>query len=217
MTSIAPALSIDDFKRVVPSSRHSQKLDFALQSFAKRNFYAHTYYDDFISASQFLGVERMDSSGNLRNKFEAYATAYIANAHAMIDSFPYVIFLALPPLTYVDTKGKTRKITSSNSNWNDNFLAALGRPKYRKLSNMFQSILKNDDDFALLRSLSNNHKHKFLTRIVNNARLLRYEVIDANTGSVRHVEIEKFFARVHNKLLPRIFRLYQELQSCAKK
>ncbi|MBP1205240.1 hypothetical protein JOD97_003282 [Duganella sp. 1411] len=217
MTAVAPEFSIDDFKLAVPSSRHSQKLDFALQAFAKRNFYAHIYYDDFMSASRFIGVEHIDSSGNLRNKFEAYATAYIANAHAMIDSFPYVIFLALPPLTYVDKNGAKKNISPSNSNWNDNFYAALSIPKYRKLSIMFRSILENDEDFVLLRSLSNNHKHKFLTRISNNARRLRYEVIDPNTGRVRHIEIAKFFARVHNKLLPRIFKLYEELQACANK
>jgi hypothetical protein len=216
MTTAAPTLTIDDFKLAIQSSKHSQKLDFALQSFAKRNDYAHIYFTDFMNACSHLPLDHFDSSGEIRRKFEAYATAYVANAHAMIDSFPYVIYLVLAPLTYVNKKGETKEITTSNSNWNDNFYNAISSPKYCKLPNIFRSILKYDKDFALLRSLSNNHKHKFLTRIVNNAGSLRYEVIDPDTDRVRRIDIEKFFVRVHNKLLPKIFRLYQELQVCGK-
>jgi len=217
MTTTTLALNIEEFTLAVPSAKQSQKLDFALQSFAKRNFYAHVYFEDFMSASRFLGVERIDSSGNIRNKFEAYATAYVANIHAAIDSFPYVIYLVLKPLSFVKN-GKTINITASNSNWNQGFFESLLKdyPKYKKLSNLYWSILK-DDDFELLRNISNNHKHKYLTRIVNNAKRLRYEVIDYNSNTTSHVDVEKFFVRIHNKLLPKIFRLYQELQVCASR
>lgn len=214
-------VSIDDFYLELGSSKRTQELEFALQSFAKRNEYSALYYDKFRdSASEGkLAFERIDSSGNLRNHFEIYATAFIANAHAVVDSFPYVVFLCLQPLRFIHSKTlHEKKITANSSNWTDIFHTSLLHtyPGEERLAMLFGSLM-NDNDFLLLRKMSNNHKHKFLSRIINDRKELKYEIINFDTDEISHINVEEFFTRIHNSLLPRLFNLYNELAKTANK
>jgi hypothetical protein len=215
-------INLDQFISIVEEDGDKKKLHLALQSFAKRSIYSEKFYYDFLDNSSRgdLALERLDHSGNLRTAFEAPAVSFVANAHAMIDSFPFVAFLALKPLSYMKEckNGELRetKIRPSDSGWTDVFYSALIHTyKYkRQFAKLFRSLM-NDKDFMLLRKMSNNNKHKFLTRITNKDHVLRFEIIDFENDRVSYVLINKFFVRIHNSLLLKIYRLYDELAKIA--
>lgn len=220
-TKKIPSVSFDDFRSSVPPSKLDKKLEFALQSFAKRSRYSEFYYYNFVesASSGKLALERIDSSGNLRLSFEGFATAFVANAHAIIDSFPYVVFLTLRPLKFLHHRTSVpTSITASTSNWSPDFYNSILHtyPNEKKFAILLKSIM-NDKDFLLLRKMSNNHKHKFLSRIINNRQVLKYEIIDFDTGKTSHSDINRFFKRLHNSLLPKLFNLYNDLARISEK
>jgi len=216
-----PSVSFDDFRSSLAPSKSDRKIEFALQSFAKRSKYSELYYRNFIESASAgkLALERIDSSGNLRLCFEGFATTFIANAHAIIDSFPYVVFLTLKPLKFLHPRtAMPTNITASGSNWSDDFYNSILHtyPNEKKFAIFLRSIM-NDKDFLLLRKMSNNHKHKFLSRIINNWKVLKYEIIDFDSGKVSHTDINLFFKRLHNNLLPKLFNLYNDLARISNK
>jgi hypothetical protein len=216
-----PSVSIEDFRSSVAPSKVNQKLEFALQSFAKRSKYSEFYYYNFIECASDgkLALERIDSSGNLRLSFEAFATAFVANAHAIIDSFPYVVFLTLKPLKFPHSlTSLPTNITAGSSNWSNDFYNSILHtyPKEKKFAILLKSIM-DDKDFLLLRKMSNNHKHKFLSRIINNRKVLKYEIIDFDSGKVSRTDVRLFFKRLHNSLLPKLFNLYNNLARVSDK
>lgn len=214
-------IHLDNLINSISDKKDKEKLDLAFQSFVKRNLYAHYYFNEFIENSDksLLALETIDNSGNIRTKFEAPAVAYVANAHAMIDSFPYIIFLALRPLKYPKEDNgilKTVKIKPGDCGFNKNFHQSLTTtyPEHKRFIKLYNSLM-NNKDFALLRKMSNNNKHKFLTRISNKKRVLRFEIIELESDKIFHVEVNKFLARVHNKVLPKIYTMYDELARIA--
>lgn len=216
------SVDLADILSLAKNESDKKKLNFALQSFHKRNLYSEIYYNEFIDKSDgLLGIETIDQSGKIRTNFEAQAVAFVANAHALIDSFPFVVFLTLKPLKYLkkDDKGSETipKLSASESNWNDRFCDSLkySYPKYLLFSRLFKSLM-NNNDFLILRKMSNNNKHKFLTRIANRKRILKFELVDFDTGRTSYVDVKKFFIRLHNEVLPKLYRLYNELAIVAK-
>lgn len=210
-------LNLKEFMERVAVDSNKDMLDLALQSFAKRNSYASYYYDEFLrnSDERKLFLEKFGSSENLRENFEAPIVAFVANAHAMIDSFPFVLYLALKPLRYLETNGKERKIEARMCGWTDIFLGAI-RYTYTSnasLASLFEEIM-NDKDFELLRKISNNNKHKFLARIKNDGRSLQFEIIDSGKNQTNYVGVEEFLVKSHN-LIPKIISLYEEVAKTA--
>ena len=220
MTTITPDSDIESFKSAVSPVKQRRELDLALQSFAKRNRYVEIYYDDFVAASKNFPIEGIDSSGAIRERTEAYAVAFIANVHAMIDSFPYVIYLVLEPLSFKDKKDKLKNITEDNAGWSESFLSSLlyTNQEFNEFASLFSAFLE-DKDFKLLKDISNKHKHKFLLRIKNNAGKPCFEINDlfSEKETNDEVDVKTFLTDVHDKLLPKIFNLYHELQVCARK
>ncbi len=216
-----PSVSLKNFRASVAPSKTNEKIEFALQSCAKRSKYSEFYYYNFIesTADGKLVIERIDHSGNIRLPFEAYATAFVANAHAIIDSFPYLVFLTLRPLTYINpTTSLPSNINAGNCNWNDNFLNSILRtyPNERKFAILLKSVM-NDKDFILLRKMSNNHKHKFLSRILNNQVALKYEIVDFDANTTSYTDVRLFFKRLHNRLIPKLLYLYNDLARISNK
>lgn len=215
-------IQLDNLIKVIPDPSDRTKLHLAFQSFAKRNTYSGIYYREFLEKTDagILRLERIDSGGHIRSRFEASAVAFVSNAHALIDSFPFMIWLVLKPLRYSKMeKGalKSVAVKAAECGWNDRFHEALVQtyPKFKRFARMFKTLM-NNPDFVTLRKMSNNNKHKYLTRISNNNSLLRFELIDVDTGGVSLVDVKKLFIRLHNVLLPKIYGMYTELERISK-
>ncbi|MFZ6813991.1 hypothetical protein ACO0K3_05950 [Undibacterium sp. Rencai35W] len=211
-------LNLDKFTEKVAAKENEKELYWALQSFAKRNVYASHYYEDFLLHSEEgkLSLAKFDCSGNLRNNFEALIVAFIANAHAMIDSFPFVLYLALKPLSYLDSKGKENNISEIDCGWTHNFLKSICNtyPCNTSLANLFQELI-DDEDFKLLKKISNNNKHKFLARIKNDGKSLEFEMIDFKKNKITYVGVQEFLVRSHDHLIPKVINLYEEVAKTA--
>lgn len=213
-----PTLNLDEFTSKVANNNNKTKLHLALQSFAKRYSYASHYYDDFLSHSVEgkLSLERFDSSGNLRKNFEAPIVAFVANAHAMMDSFPFVLYLALKPLCYLNNEEREERVSARECGWTEKFLNSIRHtyPGNRTLASLFQELIE-DENFKLLRKISNNNKHKFLARIKNDGKSLEFEIIDFENNQTAHVDVKEFLVNSHDKLIPKITSLYEEVAKTA--
>jgi hypothetical protein len=200
----------------INGSTNSIKIDIALQSFAKRYHYALIYYKDFLDHSERgkLALTKYDTSGCFQNKYEAPIVAFLANIHAMIDSFPFFLFLTLKPLHYIDVDNIKQNMTANKSGWTEDFCNSIKHtyPNAPLLANQFKELM-NDEDWKMLKKISNNNKHKFLTRIKNDGALLQFEIISGNNTT--YLDVRNFMDRTHDKLLPKIFKFYEQVKLIA--
>ena len=207
-------LDVEKFCKILEKKGNKKKLQLALQSFFKRNIYSEIYYRQFLEKSEEknLRLVSIDHSRNIESQYEAPAVAFLANAHALIDAFPYVVYLSLRPLKFINKKKEPEKIKSNRCGWKDDFLAAMDYtyPKHSDLSTLF-SLLMNHDDFKLLKTISNNNKHKFLVPIENIDLKFNLLVTNLATDETEKFDAEELFLKIHNNLLPKIFELYNEL------
>ncbi|GAB3442551.1 hypothetical protein NX773_11895 [Massilia solisilvae] len=214
---MADTIRLPDVLSALNNDIDRERLNLAFQSLSKRLSYSEIYYYEFLEKSQaeYLRLATIDQSGNFRAQFEASAVAFISNAHAMIDAFPYVIFLALRPLKHEKLANgilKEVKLGATNCGWDTSFYNSLvyTYPSFKRLAQLFRYLM-NDKDFVSLHKISNNSKHKFLSRILNDGKVLKLELLDLDTNKTRKIDIKKFFIRLHNNVLPKVFDIYQEL------
>jgi hypothetical protein len=204
-----PSLKLDEFKKKFENDKNKIELDLALQSFAKRCEYAKYYFDEFnsISLKDIWLVE------GTRIAAEAHIVAYIANLHAMFDSFPFVIYLALSPLKY-KKKGKDIDIDRDSCGWGINFLKSIKEtyPNRNCLATQFKGFMDNHT-FRLLQNNSNRNKHKFVPKIKWTPSSLEISLTTGKKHEDTYHEVTRILEKWHNDLVPKLIELFNTLAS----
>lgn len=200
------------------------KLSLALASVEKRSRFCYLHYHEVMrcTGDYKLELERAGLSftdgGNVyenRTYYEANIFAFFQNIHAVCDSFPYIVFLMLGPLQYLDKKEISKSIHKSNCGWSENFFNALRQtyPTQTKLHRKLKLFL-HDKDFQVLKGLVNQSKHQHLPRILNNITQLNFEKIEylnkpvgGKEVAATNIGVEEFMRKCNNKLVPKLLIL----------
>lgn len=212
---------------VNPSDQLYARLSLVLSSLDKRAKFAHLYYHELEKcfADGMVGLERygleFTSSGNIypnRTYYEAHIYAFAQNLHAVCDSFPYVVFLMLQPLSYRTANDKL-KVIDARCGWSSELLSAVAEtlPKQKKLYHRLKRFM-NDKDFLILKGLVNQSKHQHLVRIQNNYTTLNFEEIEYYDKAVKgekkklmNQDVKLLMRKWSNKLFPKLFILFWTL------
>ena len=217
-------VNIDEFLSQAGHSdgKKHKKQELALQSFAKRCKYGEILFGElapFLEPICCLRA-RIDADADaddIRLRFETFLVAYIGNAHALIDSFPFLVRSTLDNLKTLNKQQKRVEIADHDAGWDERFLDAL-KDTYKDhidFINQFESM-HNDSLLKQLKGISNTSKHRFLPRIRSTGTCWKYEKTTRdNRNKILCEDVIEFLREVDAKVLPGLFILVNELQKVA--
>ncbi|PLY11756.1 MAG: hypothetical protein C0631_19005 [Sedimenticola sp.] len=192
------------------------KLEVSTQSIHRWLQYCEYHYICLVGASEEgdLRLDRISSTGyrragetvTVRYVYEANIAAFLNSLHALLDSFPYLLYLFIP-------RGKSN---FRELKWNKEFI-----DRYKDES--FYDELMNfllDRTFNKVKGYVNTIKHKHLIRISNKWDHLEFEEYqyrqpyrDGQGGVMYQDEVVAgenvltFIEACHDELIPKLFSL----------
>ncbi|WP_299979321.1 hypothetical protein [uncultured Pseudoteredinibacter sp.] len=188
------------------SQQRINKLSQALETIQKRNLMCQYYYSelyDFINSDFGLLKDRLSHSGQdeigYRVFYESHFFGFIYTLHALVDSLPYMLNIALHPI-YANFSIENRSV-----GWKDCFLEQYAPSSLGPCLRSFREI----DEFEELKRICNSAKHRLPGRIANTGTSL--EFFYQYSGDEQREPVLDLINRLHDVLLTAVVELVETL------
>ncbi|NHZ41137.1 hypothetical protein [Massilia aquatica] len=212
MTGIA----VPEFLKKFKDEKRRGRVNRCLQSLQKRGNYSLILFEDFQESTTKLSLikERLGNTvgENLtpRDLFETYAFSFISNAHAMIDSLGFAIFLIFEDLKFENEDKEIVELMEDRVTLNGTLADAISftYPQHQEFADSLNLFLR-DKGYQLLKKLSNLQKHIYLPIIHNHVTHLCIEI---SSSKNKQMDLNDFLKMIHNDTILKLFNLYRMLE-----